>query len=49
MKFAKNAKIMIRQSPRARKRLERAIEKYPSDAIALLRRWLQERSDRKQQ
>ena len=49
MKLAKNVKIMIRQSPRARKRLERVIDKYPGDAIALLRRWLQERSNRKQQ
>ncbi|MCH2629081.1 MAG: hypothetical protein MKZ89_01435 [Nisaea sp.] len=48
MKLTKNAKIMIRQSPRARKRLERVVDKYPSDAIALLRRWLQESSDRKQ-
>ena len=44
MKLAKNAKIMIRQSPEARKRLEKIIDKYPGDAIALLRRWLQERS-----
>tara|TARA_B100000886_G_C20403928_1_gene483824 strand:+ start:466 stop:609 length:144 start_codon:yes stop_codon:yes gene_type:complete len=47
MKLAKNAKIMIRQSPEARKRLEKIIDKYPGDAIALLRRWLQERSVKK--
>tara|TARA_B100000989_G_scaffold221204_1_gene168954 strand:+ start:63 stop:206 length:144 start_codon:yes stop_codon:yes gene_type:complete len=47
MKLAKNAKIMIRQSPEARKRLEKIIDKYPGDAIALLRRWLQEQSVKK--
>ena len=47
MKQGKNAKIMIRQSPKARKRLEKVIDKYPGDAIALLRRWLQERNVKK--
>jgi len=35
MKLAKDAKIMIRQSPKTRKRLEKVIDKYPGDAIAL--------------
>ena len=47
MKLAKDTKIIIRQSPKARKRLEKVIDKYPGDAIALLRRWLQERNVKK--
>jgi len=37
-----NSKIVIRQSPKARKRLDMVIDRHPSDAVALLRRWLQE-------
>ena len=47
MKLAKNAKIMIRQSSKARKAVVKIIDEYPRDATALLRRWLQETNGKK--